>query len=111
MEIKRLNNGAAAMPRDADPEAAGRTTQPDPGMSLDAIPAGSLDGVRGEYKRADLSSPKFDAILRKSIDALLDAGAARSAIPSSVRQKVADFLAADPLFASRVRLYWDKNLN
>lgn len=112
MEIKRLNNGTGALPPNGNTEAAKTNAHPDPGMSLDAVPAGALDGVRAQYTRADLSSPKFGAILRTSIDALLDSqAAAGSAIPSTVRQKVADFLAADPLFASRVRVYWEKNLN
>jgi hypothetical protein len=112
MDIKRLNNGAGALPASADVERAKTSAQPGPGTDMDAVPAGALDGVRAGYKRADLNSPKFDAILRKSIDALLDSEAASgSAIPSSVRQKAADFLAGDPLFASRVRLFWDKNLN
>lgn len=108
MDIKRLNNGAAAWPRDAATEPAAAKPQADPAGALEGLPAGALDGVRAQFKRADLSTPKFESILRQSIGALLDAG---SPMPSSVREKVSDFLAADPLFASRVRVFWEKNLN
>jgi hypothetical protein len=112
MDIKRLNNGAASWPRDAATEPATAKPQADAAGALDALPAGALDGLRAQYKRADLSTPKFDSLLRQSIDALLDSAAASgSSMPSTVRAKAADFLAADPLFAGRVRLYWEKNLN
>src|SRR5262249_3527638 len=112
MEIKRLNNGAAAWPQDAGAKPADRAAQPASGMSLDAVPPGVLDGVKAQYKRADLATPKFEGILRQSIDALLDSAAASgSSMPPGVRDKVANFLAADPLFAGRVRLFWEKNLN
>src|SRR4051794_34690618 len=105
MDIKRLNNGAASWPREASNDPATPKVSGDPAAALDSVPPGALDGVRAQFKRADLSTPKFESILRQSIDALLDSTAASgSAMPSSVRQKVSDFLAADPLFAGRVRL-------
>jgi hypothetical protein len=111
MEIKPLNNGAVR-PQNAEPGASPKSPQPDSAMSLDAAPPGALDSVRAKYKRADLGTAQWDSILRKSIDALLDSAAASgSPMPSAVRQKAADFLAADPLFSSRVRVYWEKNLN
>jgi len=108
MDIKRLNNGAAAWPRDAATEPAAAKPQADPAGDLGALPQGALDSVRAQFKRADLSTPKFESILRQSIDALLDSG---SPMPSPVREKVSNFLAADPLFTSRVRVFWEKNLN
>jgi hypothetical protein len=111
MDIKRLNNSAASWPRDAATEPATAKPAADPAAGLDAIAPHALDAVRAQFKRADLSTPKFESILRQSIDALLDSAAASgSAMPSGVRQKVADFLAADPLFAGRVRVFWEKNL-
>lgn len=111
MEIKRLNNGAVSWPQNGASEAASQKPTPTPEASLESIPAGALDGVRAQFQRADLSTPKFESILRQSIDALLDSAAASGqSIPSGVRQKVSDYLASDPLFASRVRVFWEKNL-
>ena len=110
MDIKRLNNGNASWPQEtsASPTAKAPT---DSGASLDAVPAGALDKIRAQFTRSDLATPKFESILRHSINALLDSAASASPMPSTVRQKVSDFLAADPLFAGRVRVFWEKNLN
>jgi hypothetical protein len=111
MDIKRLNNGGVNWPRDPAADSAGGT-KPESEIGNDASPAGPLDNVGASYRRADLTTDKFSSILRQSIDALLDSAAASGTVmPPGVRQKAADYLAADPLFASRVRTYWEKNLN
>jgi hypothetical protein len=113
MEIKRTQPGQANWNRtgetgrpDKPPTAAG-----DP-VLRDATGSASFQEIRGDFKRADLSTDRWSAILHRSIDALLDSTAERmGGLPDAAREKLSALLAADPIFSNRVFVYWDKNLN
>jgi hypothetical protein len=116
MEIKRTQSGQAAWSRTADTSAAGKTdaARPElPDVSLESkAESAAMRAIGAEFKRADLNTDKWQAILRRSIDALLESTTARTgALPPAARQQITDILGADPIFSRRVYRYWEKNLS
>jgi hypothetical protein len=110
MDIKRTQPGQTNpnRPAESGPAAKPDESVPAPG----GLSGGPLNAIRGEFTRADLNTDKWSTILRRSIDALLDSSAKRLGdVPPADRRKIADLLAADPIFSKRVFLYCDKNLN
>lgn len=113
MEIKRTQPGQANWSR---ADEAGRTGKPatrseEPAFA-GAAGSGTFDAIRGDFKRADLSTERWNSILHRSIDALLDSTSERmGGLPDGARENLAAMLAADPIFSKRVFVYWDKNLN
>jgi hypothetical protein len=113
MDIKRTQPGPPNWSRADQPRTDPKAGAPSPDAPLGAA-AGSpaFDAIRGEFKRVDLSTPRWNALLARSIDALLDSTAQRmGGLPDSAREKISGLLAADPIFSKRVFVYWDKNLN
>jgi hypothetical protein len=113
MEIKRTQPGQANWNRTGETDAAQKPSAPAEETALGAA-AGStpFQAIRGEFRRADLSTGRWEAILQRSIDALLDSTSERmGGLPASAREKISALLAADPIFSKRVFVYWDKNLN
>ena len=111
MEIKRTQPGQANWNRTGETEAK-KPAAPAGETTLGAA-AGTerFQAIRGEFKRADLSTGRFQAILERSIDALLDSTVERvGGLPDGAREKISALLAADPVFSKRVFVYWDKNL-
>ncbi|MCX6627845.1 MAG: hypothetical protein NTW28_09475 [Candidatus Solibacter sp.] len=111
MDIKRTQPGQVNWNRAAESEPAAKPDAPAP-AGLEKAAAGPLHAIGAEFKRADLNTDKWHAILRRSIDALMDSSSQRrGALPAADRQKISDLLAADPIFTMRVFHYWEKNLN
>jgi hypothetical protein len=113
MEIKRTQPGQANWNRTAETGPGQKPSAPAEDAALGAA-AGSapFQAIRGEFKRADLSTERWNAILERSIDALLDSTSERmGGLPDAAREKISGLLAADPIFSKRVFVYWDKNLN
>jgi hypothetical protein len=113
MEIKRTQPGQANWNRTSETEAKKPAGPAEETTLGPAAGTERFQAIRGEFKRADLSTGRFQAILEKSIDALLDSTVERmgSGLPDGAREKISALLAADPLFSKRVFVYWDKNLN
>jgi hypothetical protein len=112
MEIKRTQPGQANWNRAGETGPAQKPSAHAEDTTLGSA-AGSapFQAIRGEFKRADLSTGRWPAILERSIDALLDSSSERmGGLPDAAREKISALLAADPLFSKRVFVYWDKNL-
>src|SRR5262245_43680834 len=117
MDIKRINPGQIPSKPAGEPDSAKQPTKAfGDAAQANQTPAAAgrpawMDGVRSDFKRADLSTARFDSVVNRSISALLDSASQRmGSIPPSVREKIAAMLAADPVFTKRVALYMDKNL-
>jgi hypothetical protein len=112
MEIKRTQPGPANWNRTSETAPAG---QPPEASDADLGGAGgsaAFDAIRADFRRADLGTTRWNAILTRSIDALLDSAAGHmGGLPAGAREKLSTMLAADPLFHKRVMTYWDQNLN
>ncbi len=106
MDIKRVNSGMppqsvdeAGAPKNSNFEKA--ATAAATGKAGEPLGPGGLLGA--PCKRSDLTSNRFDEILQKSIDTLLDRNAAANGpLPPGTREQIAKMLAADPFFAKRV---------
>jgi hypothetical protein len=113
MEIKRTQPGQANWNRTGE---TGRSVKPATAAGESVIGGGAgsapFRAICRDFKRADLSTDRWSALLHRSIDALLDSTAERmGGLPDSAREKLSALLAADPIFSKRVFVYWDKNLN
>lgn len=113
MEIKRTQPGQANWNRAGETDAAQKPSAPTTDTVLGAATGSApFQAIRGEFKRADLSTGRWQAILERSIGALLDSTSERmGGLPDAAREKISALLTADPLFSKRVFVYWDKNLN
>jgi hypothetical protein len=110
MEIKRTQPGQANWPRSSETGGAKMPERVDGGLGSAIGPAG-FDAIRGDFRRADLGTARWNTILSRSIDALLDSTAGRmGGLPAGAREKLSAMLTADPVFAKRVMSYWDQHL-
>lgn len=120
MDIKPTNPGNPNWKPAIEPESAKKPAAP--AEELGKGPAGPSDAqanfqgplsaIKSEFKRTDLNTDRWNTILNRSIDALVESTSERmGGLPAPARQKIADLLAADPIFSKRVSLYWDKNLD
>jgi hypothetical protein len=111
MEIKRTQPGQANWHRTGETGHAQKPSAEDTALGV-AAGSAPFQAIRGEFKRADLSTERWNTILERSIDALLDSTSERmGGLPEAAREKISGLLAADPIFSKRVFVYWERNLN
>jgi hypothetical protein len=116
MDIKRTNPGQANWKPAGESESVKQPAKPPADAAKEAAASaaaaqGPLRAIQSDFKRADLNTDRWNTILNRSVSALVDSASDRmGGLPESARQKIADLLAADPIFSKRVSLYLDKNL-
>jgi hypothetical protein len=116
MDIKPTNPGQANWKPAVESESVKQPAKPAADAPQEPLArAGAAQGplrvVHADFKRADLNTDRWNTILNRSVNALVDSASDRmGGLPESARQKIADLLAADPIFCKRVSLYLDKNL-
>lgn len=113
MEIKRTNPGQTNWNPAGESESVKQPAAdkaPEPSAPQPST-QGPLRAIHTEFKRADLNTDRWSTILNRSVSALVSSASERmGGIPDSARQRIAELLAADPIFSKRVSLYLDKNL-
>ena len=114
MDIKRTGPNNPAWPT---PES-GKTAAPKPAETQagEAGPAVSgmdaaFQSIQTGYKRADLHSDKWPAILQQSAAALVSKSAGQfGALPDSDKQKIANQIAGDPILSNKIFRYLNQHL-
>jgi hypothetical protein len=74
--------------------------------------AGAFSGIRSRYASADLrDATKAEAAIRESLEAILREQPVASRLPEEHRQKLLDFMQADPSVRSKITSYLEKILS
>src|SRR5690349_5816444 len=103
MDIKPTQPGQLNWNRTSESAPAEQAAKPTDDSPLGAA-AGSprFDAIRADFKRADLSGPRWNSLLERSIAALLDSTSDKmGGLPGGAREKLSSLLAADPIFSRR----------
>ena len=114
MEIKRTGPNELAWPtpesgKAAAPNAA-KTQAGGAGPEVSGMDA-AFAPIQADYKRADLHSDKWPAILRQSADALVSQSSRQfGSLPAVDQRKIADLIASDPIFSDKIFRFLDKRL-
>ena len=114
MDIKRTGppNSAAPTPDTGKAnapqfaEARAETATP-AGSQMDA----AFQSIQANFKRADLHSEKWPAILHQSAEALVSKSAGELGVLADVdKQKIAARMAGDPILSNKIFRYLDQHL-
>jgi hypothetical protein len=75
-------------------------------VSSEKASAAALSGISARYSSADLQkADRADAAIRESLQVILGEDAVASRLPEEHREKLLDFLQADPLVRAKVTSY------
>jgi hypothetical protein len=114
MDIKRTgpNNPAWPTPESGKTGASkpAETQAGDAGSASSAMDA-AFASIQTGYKRADLHTEKWPAILQQSAAALVSKSAGQfGALPDADKQKIANLIAGDPILSNKIFRYLDQHL-
>jgi len=114
MEIKRTGPNNPAVPTSDSGKANASPFAGPPAEA--AAPAGSTMGaafqsIQASFKRVDLHSDKWPAILNQSAQALVSKSANElGPLPDAAKQKIAAQIAGDPILSNKIFRYLDQHL-
>ena len=114
MEIKRTgsNNPAAPAPETGKANATQFTGQPAEAAAAAGQPMdAAFQAIQANFKRADLHTDKWQAILQQSAQALVSKSAGElGGLPDAAQQKIANQIAGDPILSNKIFRYLDQHL-
>jgi len=114
MDIKRTGPNNPAWPTPEACKAA--ESKPAEAQAGATGPAASgmdaaFGSIQTNFKRADLHTDKWPAILQQSAAALVSKSAGQfGALPDADKQKIANLIAGDPILSNKIFRYLDQNL-
>jgi hypothetical protein len=110
MDIKRTGPNIPATPAPETGRADAPMSAEVDGPTASGMDA-AFDSIQAGYKRADLHSDKWPAILQQSAAALVSKSAGQfGALPDAGKQKIANLIAGDPILSNKIFRYLDQHL-
>lgn len=114
MEIKRPgpNNPLPPTPDSGKANAAPfNAAKAEPAALAGSPMETAFQTIQANFKRADLHSDKWPAILQQSAQALVSKSAgAMGGLPDAAKQTIASQIASDPILSNKIFRYLDQNL-